>query len=216
VQSEVLAARCRALAGHLATPAGPGTPATQPGRATVTRTGGQWHFSTPFGTVAVEESRGLVQLVEVLRANGREVSALDLAGPGSGPAVAVQSDLGPALDGQAKRAYRARIADLREDIDEAEAMNDPDRASRARWELDSLLDELSRAVGLSGRDRPQGSTDERARVNVTRSIKRAIAAVAAGAPELGSHLEVSVRTGRQCRYQPDPAVALTWEVSTSP
>jgi hypothetical protein len=148
----------------------------------------------------------------VLRANGREVGALDLAG--SGAAVAVQSDLGPALDGQAKRAYRTRIADLREEIDEADAMNDPDRASRARWELDALLEELGRAVGLSGRDRPQGSTDERARVNVTRSIKRAIAAVSAQAPELGSHLELSVRTGRLCRYQPDPAVALTWEVST--
>lgn len=207
VQSAVLAARCRALAEH-------GTaPAAEPGRATLTRTGGRWQFSTPLGTVAVEESRGLVQLIEVLRANGREVSALDLAGSGSGPALAVQSDLGPALDSRAKREYRARIADLREEIDEAEAMNDPDRASRARWELDTLLEELSRAVGLGGRDRPQGATDERARVNVTRSIKRAIAAVAARSPELGSHLEVSVRTGRQCRYQPDPAVALNWEVA---
>ena len=205
VQSAVLAARCRALAEHVS------PPAADPGRATLTRAGGRWHFSTPFGAVAVEESRGLGQLVEVLRANGRELSALDLAGTGSGPAVAVQSDLGPALDSRAKREYRTRIADLREEIDDADDMNDPDRASRARWELDALMEELGRAVGLSGRDRPQGATDERARVNVTRSIKRAIAAVAAGAPELGSHLEVSVRTGRQCRYQPDPAVALTWE-----
>ena len=208
VQSEVLAARCRALADHA-------TPTAEPRRATLARTGDRWTISTPLGTGAVEESRGLLQLIEVLRANGREVAALDLAGSGSGPA-AVQSDLGPALDGQAKREYRARIADLREEIDDAEAMNDPDRASRARWELDTLLEELSRAVGLGGRDRPQGATDERARVNVTRSIKRAIAAVTAAAPALGAHLEASVRTGRQCRYQPDPAVALTWEVPTTP
>ena len=209
VQSAVLAARCRELADHVT------APAAEPHRATVTRTDGRWQLSTPFGTGVVEESRGLVQLVEVLRANGKEVSALDLAGADSGGSVAVQSDLGPALDSQAKRAYRVRIADLREEIDEADDMNDPDRASRARWELDALLEELSRAVGLSGRDRPQGATDERARVNVTRSIKRAIAAVAAVAPELGAHLEVSLRTGRQCRYQPDPAVGLTWEVTTS-
>jgi hypothetical protein len=181
------------------------------GRGTITRADDGWVLATPFGIATIEESRGLLQLVEVLRANGREVSAVDLGAPGG--AVAVQHDVGPALDGRAKREYRARIADLREDIDEAEAMNDPDRASRARWELDALLDELGRAVGLGGRDRPQGATDERARVNVTRSIKRAIAAVAAKAPELGSHLEVSVRTGRLCRYQPDPAVALTWEVA---
>ncbi|MDZ5620881.1 ATP-binding protein [Nocardioides sp. HM23] len=209
VQSAVLAARCRELADHVT------ASAAEPHRATLTRSDVGWQFTTPFGTGVVEESRGLVQLVEVLRANGKEVSALDLAGADSGGSITVQSDLGPALDSQAKRAYRSRIADLREEIDEADAMNDPDRASRARWELDALLEELSRAVGLSGRDRPQGATDERARVNVTRSIKRAIAAVGASAPELGAHLEVSVRTGRQCRYQPDPAVAVTWEVTTS-
>jgi hypothetical protein len=225
--SDVMAARCRALAAGAPvapgprrapeSPAAPESPtvATVGDRGTIARDGSDWVLASPFGTVTVEESRGLLQLVEVLRANGREVSALDLGGTGSGGSVAVQSDLGPALDGRAKREYRARIADLREEIDEADAMNDPDRASRARWELDALLDELGRAVGLSGRDRPQGATDERARVNVTRSIKRAIAAVGAGSPELGSHLEVSVRTGRQCRYQPDPAVALTWEVSAT-
>jgi hypothetical protein len=116
------------------------------------------------------------------------------------------------LDDRAKREYRARIAELREDIDDADAMNDPDRATRARLELDALLDELGRAVGMGGRDRPHGATDERARVNVTRSIRRAIAAVAAQAPELGAHLEVSVRTGRECGYRPDPAAALTWDV----
>jgi hypothetical protein len=211
--SAVMADRCRVLAGIAAGPVTPELPA--PGRGTIVREAADWVFTSPFGVVTVEESRGLLQLIEVLRANGRDVPAVDLGGAGSGGAVAVQSDLGPALDGRAKRAYRARIADLREEIDEADAMNDPDRASRARWELDALLEELSRAVGLSGRDRPQGATDERARVNVTRSIKRAIAAVTAAAPEVGAHLEASVRTGRQCRYQPDPAVAVTWEVTTS-
>ena len=207
--SALMADRCRALAG-VATSS---TPAT--GEASAVRTVDGWVFTTPFGSASVEESRGLLQLVEVLRANGREISALDLAGTGSGGSIAVQSDLGPALDNEAKRAFRARIADLREEIDDAEEMNDPDRASRARWELDALLDELGRAVGLAGRDRPQGATHERARVNVTRSIRRAIGAVAAAAPALGAHLEVSVRTGAQCRYQPDPAAALTWEVSAA-
>jgi hypothetical protein len=210
--SAVMVARSRALAG-LEPPVPTG--ATGERAATIARDGSDWVLTSPFGTATVEESRGLLQLVDVLRANGRDVSALDLAGSGSGGGVPVQSDLGPALDSRAKREYRTRIADLREEIDEADAMNDPDRASRARWELDALLEELGRAVGLAGRDRPQGATDERARVNVTRSIKRAIAAVAARSPDLGSHLVVSVRTGRQCRYQPDPAVALTWEVSTT-
>lgn len=40
----------------------------------------------------------------------------------------------------------------------------------ARVELEALLNELRRAVGLDGRDRPSGSGAERARVNVTRNI----------------------------------------------
>lgn len=207
VGSTVLTQRCRALAGRSAPRPEPSAP---PGVATVAREAAGWVFTSPFGVATVEESRGLLQLIEVLRAGGRELPAVDLAVGGGTPVV--QHDLGPMLDDRAKREYRARIADLREEIDDAEAMNDPDRATQARLELDALLDELGRAVGMGGRDRPHGATDERARVNVTRSIRRAIAAVAAQAPELGAHLEVSVRTGRECAYRPDPAAALTWDV----
>lgn len=208
--SPVLAARCRALAGRSGRPELPVTVAAR--GATIVRQHGRWVFTSPFGVATVPESAGVVQLAEVLRANGREVAAVDLAGPGGHPAAVVQHDLGPALDGRAKREYRARIAELRQEVDEADDLHDPDRAARARWELDALLEEIGRAVGIAGRDRPQGATDERARVNVTRSIRRAIGAVAAAAPDLGAHLDVSVRTGRHCRYQPDPATALTWEV----
>lgn len=106
------------------------------------------------------------------------------------------------------------MAELQGDIDEAEAANDGERATRARLELDALLDELRRAVGLGGRDRPSGSGAERARVNVTRNLKRAIAALAAVSPALGAHLERSVRTGRYCAYEPEPAAALAWSVGS--
>ena len=58
-----------------------------------------------------------------------------------------------ALDTQAKAEYRARLEDLRADIEEAEAFNDPERAARAREEMDFIAQELSSAVGLGGRDR---------------------------------------------------------------
>jgi hypothetical protein len=38
-------------------------------------------------------------------------------------------------------------------LEEAEAFNDPARATRARQEMDFLVEELARAVGLGGRDR---------------------------------------------------------------
>src|SRR5215207_6671492 len=81
-----------------------------------------------------------------------------------------QEDAGPILDPHAKAEYRERIADLQDEIDEAEAFHDPERVTRARAELDFLSRELSAAVGLGGRDRRTGGDAERARVNVTRAI----------------------------------------------
>ena len=122
------------------------------------------------------------------------------------------SDLGPALDGRAKREYRRRISELRADIDEAEAHNDIERAAKHQLELEAILAELRTAVGLGGRDRPQGSGNERARVNSARTIRRGVAALKAAIPELGAHLDVSIRTGHQCSYAPEPAASLDWRV----
>jgi hypothetical protein len=53
---------------------------------------------------------------------------------------------------------------------------------------------------------------ERARVNVVRSLRRTIAAIAQQAPLLGAHLEAAVRTGRHCIYLPEPGSSLSWTV----
>jgi hypothetical protein len=74
------------------------------------------------------------------------------------------------------------------------------------------MGELRRAVGLGGRDRPSASSVEKARINVARSVRRAISAVGSALPALGAHLEVSIVTGRSCRYAPEPAAALRWTV----
>ncbi len=137
------------------------------------------------------------------------MTVLDLAGRTHAP---IAADLGPGLDARAKREYRRRLLELQAEIDDAERRQDPIRSERAHVEMDALLRELKRAVGLGGRDRPTGSDAERARINVVRSLRRAIAAVAVQAPLLGAHLDESVRTGGHCIYLPDPAAALSWRV----
>ncbi len=62
---------------------------------------------------------------------------------------------------------------------------------------------------------PVAADAERARVNVVRSLRRAIAAIADQAPLLGAHVEESVRTGGYCIYLPEPAAALSWTVETA-
>lgn len=77
------------------------------------------------------------------------------------------------------------------------------------------MQELSRAVGLGGRDRRAASAAERARLNVTRVLRAAIARVEAALPALGAHLDRSVRTGIFCAYEPAGGVRVRVERPTS-
>src|SRR5262249_42533649 len=111
-----------------------------------------------------------------------------------------------------RTAYRRRLTDLQNELEEAERFNDPGRASRARAEMEFLSTELARAVGLGGRSRRAGDASERARLNVTRALGRAIEKLAAGAAVLGQHLAAAVRRGVFCSYAPDPRLPIRWEL----
>ena len=97
-------------------------------------------------------------------------------------------------------------------MDEARANNDGERAAQAEVERDLLLGELSRAVGLRGRDRPVGSASERARASVTRAIRGAVTRIGEHHASLGTHLDRAVRTGTFCAYLPDSRASTSWEV----
>jgi hypothetical protein len=51
---------------------------------------------------------------------------------------------------------------------------------------------------------------ERARVNVTRSLRATIDRITQAAPVAGAHLTSSIRTGTMCRYQPGPGGPDGW------
>lgn len=195
------------------------------------REGEYWTISYEGAVVHLKDAKGLRHLARLLTHPGREFHAVDLeaaegqAGPvapvgpegrtaGGGEGLVVRPDLGDAgvlLDATAKAAYQARIQELRGEVEEAEGFNDPARATKARQELGFLVAELARAVGLGGRDRRAASHAERARLNVTRTIRAAMANLARANPALGRHLAVTVRTGRYCAYTPDPRLPITWE-----
>src|SRR5205085_2579749 len=117
---------------------------------------------------------------------------------------------GPILDVRAKAAYRRRLQELAEELKEAEAWADLERAARARAEIDALTEQLAGAVGLNGHDRTTASTAERARVNVTKAVRRAIRRIAECDPVLGDHLDRSVRTGTFFSYVSDRVRPIIW------
>lgn len=201
-----LASRLEGLAGDAAGIASvAATPPPQ--RAAFYRRGDIWTIASGACTFQLKDAKGLRHLARLLATPRVEIHALDLVG-GSGGG----GDAGPALDTAAKAAYRRRIEELEEEIDEADSFHDPERATRARMELEFVAQELAGAVGLGGRDRRTGSDTERARVNATRALRSALDRIADNDPELGRRLGRAVRTGTFCVYDPDPRDEVEWDL----
>lgn len=197
------------------------------------REGEFWTLSFGDAPFRLKDSKGLHHIARLLASPGVEFPAVELATGAAGGAAGARTaaeareaqldarpagldDAGPALDATAKGEYRRRLEELREEAEEAESFNDPERAARAREEMEFIAGELSRAVGLGGRDRRASSTAERARVNATRTIRSAMDRIAAHDPKLGRHLERTIRTGTFCRYDADPAEPVEWEIASAP
>ena len=213
--SKALAASAAAAQRKLRLAAGAASQAVlQPGQPnTFRREGDYWLVAFEGRAVRVRDLKGMHYIARLLAEPEREFQALDLVALESGGGHVTSSDLGDAgelLDPQAKLAYRRRLAEIEEDLEEARAMSDTGRATQASGERDFLVRELSRAVGLGGRDRRAGSASERARASVTRAIRQALMRVREHDPPLGRHLEHAVRTGTFCAYVPDPRAPLTW------
>ncbi len=192
------------------------------------RRGDIWTIGPPDSQIQLRDAKGLTHVARLLAAPHVEFHALDLVG-GSGvrgeaePAVAIGAgleirargtdDSGPILDSQAKTAYRIRLDELQEVIDEAESFNDPERAAAARDEFAFVARELAGAVGLGGRDRKTGSDAERARVNVTRAIRTALKRISEHDARLGRRLGTEIKTGTFCVYEPDPGDEPVWDLA---
>jgi pimeloyl-ACP methyl ester carboxylesterase len=197
------------------------------------REGEFWTIACSGEVFRLKDVRGLAYIAYLLRHPGEEFHVLSLASRNGGkqgeadalvePATedqAVQPDLtvgrmgdaGEMLDGQAKAAYKRRTAELREQLEEARELNQLELVDRLDDEIETLGRELSRAVGLGGRDRRAASASERARINVTRAIKIALERIAEHNPGLATLLTNSIRTGTFCSYTPDSRLHASWQL----
>ena len=178
------------------------------------REGDYWAVVFEGRTVRVPDLKGMRYLARMLGSPGREFHVLDLVGAESGNAARhpTLGDAGPILDEHAKDAYRRRLTEIEDDIEQAHALGDAERAAQAATERDFLVRELAGAVGLGNRDRRAASASERARVAVTRAVRKAMARLAEHDARLGEHLDRAVRTGTYCAYLPDPRAPVDWRL----
>ncbi|MBV9579606.1 MAG: hypothetical protein JO057_13540 [Chloroflexi bacterium] len=204
-------------------------PSSQQTTALFRREADFWTVALGGHVARVKHSRGLEYLARLLAQPGMTFHVLNLVcetdperSSGSGRKTTWVEEVGPVsghtgpegrqavLDDAAIAAYRQRARELRAELDEASNWCDTERAAQIQRELDFLEEELLRNLGLGGGSRLMPSTGERARVSVTKAIRRAIKSIAQKHPTLAAHLVNSVKTGATCVYAPDPHSTITW------
>jgi hypothetical protein len=183
------------------------------------RDGEVWSVSFGGAEVLLKDGKGPAYLAMLLAAPRRELHVLELACGGSAPpptilpsdeGLSIGAAAGPlddAPDARARREYRARLEELRAEMEEAEECGQAARAERLRAELEQLVSQL--AQRFAGRARTRSSA-ETARKAVTKVLRTQIGKLLEMHPRLGEHLRASVRMGTFCSYE--PATPTTWEV----
>jgi len=204
------------------------------------REGEYWSVGSGRKSSRLKDTKGLGYLAHLLRHPAVEFHVLDLVGgiagrheedeinqlarglprgdddlEKAGIHLGSLGDAGEMLDDQAKAAYRRRLSELHEELDEAKELGNVDHAERAEQEIEALTKELSRAVGLGGRNRRAASASERARQSVTKTIKAVLERIAESDAELGDLLSRSITTGTFCSYRPAPDFPIAWEFGAS-
>jgi len=190
--------------------------------------GEYWFIGYEADTFRLKDTKGLRYLHTLLGNPGREILALHLVEHDEGGFVPMSNapqlhgadglrlfmpgDGGEVIDRSARVAYEQKVRDLADEVEDAEAFGDTERAALLRQELDFIVEHLAAATGLAGATRRIVSPAERARQSVTKAIKSAAVRITGNSQALGRHLASTIRTGTYCIYQPDPRVPTTWRL----
>lgn len=183
--------------------------------ACLQRDGDYWTIRHGATTARLRDSKGLRYLAELVAHPGVERHVFDLVDlvegiSDSGIDRRRLGDAGELLDATAKTAYRRQLECLRAQMDDADACGNEERSWQVQAEIDALVAELSRGMGLGGRDRRASSAAERARLNVTRALRAAIRRIEEAQQTLGRHLDRFVSTGIFCIYTPPADSDVRW------
>jgi non-specific serine/threonine protein kinase len=112
------------------------------------------------------------------------------------------------IDPETKKAVQQRLDELEPELALARTSDNTAKIKRIEEEIDQIGDYLAGSLGIGGRVRKFGSPTQKARVNVRRSIKRALEQITARHPALGAHLQ-AIKTGEYCVYSPAPTDSVT-------
>jgi hypothetical protein len=166
------------------------------------RQGAMWILAYEGKSVVVPHLRGLQHVAQAIAKPYQllPIAAL-VAEAAANDAPRAAGSSGVKLDQDAIDAYRERVRELNEEIEEAERYRDTVRHERLCEQRAMLESEVASAVGLGRRLREDSDT-ERLRVQVKNAVTRAVARVKKVHAELACHLTQSLHTGLFVSYEP--------------
>jgi len=179
--------------------------------------GEYWTLSYEGATVRLRDAKGLHHIATLLREPGREFHVVDLLAetdrdptttgsqrPGEDASTFTLAPAAARPDHQARTRYRQRLAELRDELAEAERCHDLGRSAAIRAEMEFLTQELSTAYDT----RKSNGEIEKARKAVAYRIRTALGKLKQAHPMLWRHLSLSIKTGVFCSYTPEKLT--TW------
>jgi hypothetical protein len=207
---------------------GPGPSAVSQPVNTFQKVGQFWRVRFHGNESLLRASKGLRYIACLLKQPGQAIHVLDLVRLVEKPPFCVESaphsklsrkeleeiglpestlgDTEDILDQKATADIKQTRRELQEKVKDAEVNHDPARAEAAREELERLDKFISSIYGLGGRPRQTSSAPERARVNITKLISKAIDSIGAQDPALERHLRSAIKTGTSCTYEPETPI----------
>ena len=165
------------------------------------KSGQVWELGFYGTTVHLPHTKGLGYIAELLRMPHEAIEAAVLAGI-SIETTKLRSASGmPLSNPRTIKAVRAELADKKAQF---ERLQPTDWARRGEIEeqIQKLERYISQTTTLRKQVRKVGATAERARTSVTNAVNRAIKDISQAYPDLGMHLENSIRTGITLTYAP--------------
>jgi hypothetical protein len=191
-------------------------------------TGDHWAITYQGQTRTLIDTKGLRYIAYLLQNQGKEVPVAELyyaINPTDietidstysamtadqldelGLSLGDLGDAGDTLTPEGKSRLEQAIRVLQEQIDEAREFGNDEKAAKLEQEQEEILSHITTESGLGGKPRKASSSIERLRKAVTKRIRDDIKKITTTCPDLGHHLNETIRTGTQCHYSPHPSV----------
>ncbi len=156
-----------------------------------------WEMAFDGKSIIAIELKGFFDIAKMLASPEKQFHCTELMGTG------LFSEGEPVFDDKAKKAYRRRLQELKEEIDETDLLHNHERRTQLQMEYDSLMRHLTTSLGIGGKSRKTNDPVEKVRSAVTWRVRKAIQRIEKEHPVFGKHLSLSIKTGVFCAYRPE-------------